>query len=106
MVSASPKTADLVTVCRHWRDTQKAQVHIDKLTSLRFDSVAGGAGVMAPRQFLHGCILCTDLVSGEIAHSGRRGPPPHEIIVCITKKDNSPEIYKRLLEKSEWMEIL
>ena len=100
MVSASPNPADLVTVCRHWRDTQKAQVHIDKLTSLRFDSVAGGAGVMAPRLFLHGCILCTDLVSGEIAHSGRRGPPPHEIIVCITKRDNKAEIYKRLFKKT------
>ena len=92
---------NLITVRRHWRDSQKGQVHINKLTNLRFESVSGGVGVMAPRRFLHGYILCTDLVSGEIAHSGRHGPPPHEIIVCITKKDNTPEMYKWLLDNSD-----
>ena len=38
--------------------------------------------------FLHGYVFCTGMVSGEISHSCRHGPPPHEVKVCITKSGN------------------
>jgi hypothetical protein len=28
------------------------------------------------------------MVDGELAHSCRHGPPPHNILVCVLKKDN------------------
>ena len=37
-------------------------------------------------------------IEGEIGHSCRHGNGPHWIKVCIVKKDQDPEVWKKILE--------
>jgi hypothetical protein len=33
-------------------------------------------------------VMCDGMIDGELAHSCSHGPPPHDIKVCLLKKDN------------------
>src|SRR5262249_35354697 len=46
--------------------------------------------------FIHGYVLCSD-VEGGIAHSCRHGSGPHNIKVCVVKKDNK-DVWPKLVE--------
>jgi hypothetical protein len=80
----------VIVVRRQWNDRARmATVRWAAVSGLRWDSVSGGVQAPAPQPFVHGYIWCDDVLAGELAHSCRHGPPPHEIKVCLTKKDNS-----------------
>lgn len=64
------------------------QYRLSDISGIHWDDVSGGVRRKAPRSHLHGYVLCTGMVSGEISHSCRHGPPPHEVKVCITKSGN------------------
>jgi hypothetical protein len=56
----------------------------------------GGVGTASPRPFLHTRLWCDHLPAGsDFPHSCRHGEGPHEILVCLTKKDNEPAVYAR-----------
>jgi hypothetical protein len=38
--------------------------------------------------FLHAYVWCDKMIGGELAHSCQHGAGPHDIKVCIVKKDN------------------
>lgn len=59
---------------------------------------SGGINQMAPQPFIHGYVMCDGMLSGELAHSCAHGRRPHRIKVCVVKKANTPEVFKRLLE--------
>ena len=86
-----------VVIRRQWNDWRQAEVHLEDLRHIHWDPISGGFVATAPQPFIHARVSCTD-VEGDIAHSCLHGPPPHEIKVCVVKKDNSPEIYRSLLE--------
>jgi hypothetical protein len=86
-----------VRIRRQWNDWQIGEIDFDKLANLHWDILSGGVQAPAPQYFIHGCCWCTDIV-GEIAHSCVHGDAPHWIKVCVVKKDNEPEVFKRLLE--------
>ncbi len=90
-----------VAVRRQWNDYKTATVKFDSITGLHYSSISGGVGRASPRLFLHGYISCDEILSGELAHSCLHGRSPHSIKVCIVKKDNEVEIYKRLSEKAK-----
>jgi hypothetical protein len=46
---------------------------------------------------VYGYVLCDGMIDGELAHSCRHGPPPHEIKVCITKKHNE-QVWPHILQ--------
>jgi hypothetical protein len=60
-----------------------------------WDNISGGVAAPAPQYFIHGYILC-DSYSGDLAHSCRHGEGPHRIKICITRKDNDPNLFKEL----------
>ncbi len=51
---------------------------------------------MAPQPFIHVRVWCDQMIKGELAHSCRHGPPPHEILVCVVKRDNEPDVFAEL----------
>jgi hypothetical protein len=55
----------------------------------------------ANRLYLHGYVMCDQLIAGHLAHSCQHGPAPHRIKVCITKKGNEKvwrEVLRRVVE--------
>jgi ribosomal protein L31E len=78
----------VVWVRRQWNDWRHAQYRLSDISGLHWDDMSGGVQARAPRMFLHGYVLCDGMVSGELAHSCRHGPPPHKVKVCIVKKGN------------------
>ena len=87
------------TVCvrRQWNDFRVAEVPFGALSNLHWTQISGGVRAPAPQPFVHGYVWCDD-VEGEIGHSCRHGFGPHEIKVCVVKKDNSKETWNKVLE--------
>lgn len=81
---------------RQWNDWRIAEVSFDNLFNLRWDTVSGGARTRAPQPFVHGYVNC-DRISGDIAHSCAHGAGSHEIKVCVVKRDQSPEVWQKIL---------
>jgi len=88
----------VVHVRRHWSDYRIGSVRLKDLSGFHWSRTGGGEirglGSVAPRPFLHARMWCDRLVDGEISHSCRHGPPPHQVIVCIVKKDNQRQTYE------------
>ena len=92
-----PSTADpIVRVRRQWHDYRIGSVTLSQLRKLRWDWLSGGVEAPTPQPFMHGYVWCTD-GQGDLAHSGTHGPCPHEIKVCMVKKDHRA-LWPRLLE--------
>jgi len=86
-----------VRIRRQWNDWRIAQVSCDALHGLHWSRTSGGVQAPAPQPFIHGYVNCDEIV-GEIAHSCTHGPGPHAIKVCVVKKDNEAEVWRKLLE--------
>lgn len=84
-----------VRVRRDWNDHRIGTVKWSELRDPRWDTISGGEQNPTPQPFIHGYVWC-DLVQGNIAHSCAHGPGPHNIKVCLVKKDNSREVWSRL----------
>ncbi len=88
---------EVVTVCRQWNDWRVLEIPVDKLYWFEMRDYSGGVGARSPRPMLHAHMLCTAIPEGsDFPHSCRHGPPPHVIVVCIRKKDNSLALYNKL----------
>jgi hypothetical protein len=102
---AQPVTEPVVLIRRHWSDYMVGAVLLSSLDGLHMDTQSGGYeggfGVVASRPFLHGYVYCTEIISGEVGHSCRHGPPPHRIKVCIVQMDNDRKLYAELRRKVE-----
>ena len=90
----------IVQVRRQWNDYRIASYRLSQIGGLRWSQYSGGVNAVAPRPFVHGYVLCTEMVDGELAHSCAHGRPPHEILVCMTKKGNEAA-WKKVLARLE-----
>ncbi|SCM82556.1 hypothetical protein KL86SPO_50327 [uncultured Sporomusa sp.] len=72
------------------------KILLDDLHNLRWDTISGGFQARQPSVYLFGTVCCTKIIAENFGHSGLHGPCPHDIKVCITKKDNLPKIYTQL----------
>ena len=90
---------ETVRIRRQFSDYRIGEIHYGGLNGICWDNISGGVYDIAPQPFIHAYVLCNE-VKGDIAHSCQHGPPPHNIKIVILKKDNTQEIYKRLLESA------
>ena len=88
---------DRVYIRRQWNDYRSASTEFSFIHGLHWGWFSGGVGAPCPQPFIHGYVSCAD-VEGDIAHSCRHGHGPHSIKVCIVKKDNTKQMWDRLLE--------
>jgi len=86
-----------IVVRRNWNDWRTASFSYDSIGGLHWDDICGGTCVRTPQFFLHGYVFCDGMIDGEIAHSCQHGRGPHEIKVCVLKKDNR-KIFHELVE--------
>ncbi len=85
-----------VSVRRQWNDWRDAEYRLSDISGLHWSRISGGVNAPAPQPFIHGYVLCDQMLGGELAHSCRHGSGPHEIKVCIVKKMNKPAVFKQL----------
>ena len=86
-----------VQVRRDWNDHRVGRVQWSDLENPKWDTVAGGTQIESRRPFICAYVWC-DKVHGDIAHSCIHGPPPHNIKVCLMKRDNSRDVWYRLIQ--------
>ena len=86
-----------VRIRRDWNDRRIGTARWSALANPRWDNVSGGTQVRTPQPFVHAYVWCNK-VKGDIAHSCIHGPGPHNIKVCIVKKDNSKEVWNHLMK--------
>jgi hypothetical protein len=90
----------LVVVRRTWNDVGRtAKIPLLKIQNLHWDRWSGGIRSYAPRSFIHGYVLCDEIL-GNIAHTGVHGKCPHLIKICITKTDNEPQVFQEVKRRA------
>jgi hypothetical protein len=85
-----------VKVRRQPDDRRIATYDLQNVWGLRWDNVGGGV-MRGSAMHVYGYVMCDGMIDGELAHSCRHGPPPHEIKVCITKKHNE-QLWPQILQ--------
>jgi hypothetical protein len=90
-----------VVVRRQWNSHGTGTVEESSLSEIHWSEYSGGVRARSPRPFLHAYMSCDALLAGEIEHSCRHGEGPHRIKVCMVKKDNDPNVFKRLKAQAE-----
>lgn len=91
---------DVVWVRRQPDDWRKAKYRLTDIRGIHYSSLTGGVGKGTPRPFLFGYVRCDGMLEGEVAHSATHGPCPHDIKVCIVKKDNSGRVIAALQDEA------
>ena len=86
-----------IVIRRNPTDWRRGTVEFSKIENLRWSTVSGGVKVSSFQPFIYGYAWCTD-IDEDIAHSGIHGECPHQIKVCVVRKDNASDVYKKLLE--------
>ncbi|WP_145980802.1 hypothetical protein [Magnetospirillum sp. ME-1] len=85
-----------VVVRRQWNDSaHQATYRLADVRGFHWSWQSGGVKAPAPRAYIHAYVLCDAMLDGDLSHSCRHGPPPHEIKVCIVKKDN-PKLFAQI----------
>ncbi len=87
----------LVHIRCQWNGDKIGAVPFDQFHNPYWDDISGVLMQRAPRSFIHGYVWCTD-AQDQIACLHERGDGPHWIKVCVVRKDNNRETFRRLLE--------
>jgi hypothetical protein len=87
-VALPPNTQ--VSVRRMPGDHNIGQCDLSRIRGIHWGYISGGVQVsFFNTPSVYGYVTCTDIVEGRVAHTGdHMGGCPHEIKVCILKKDN------------------
>lgn len=97
----SPDT--LITVRRQPAGTTQVTVRLDDLDDFHLRDTSGGIEKALGRPALFGRLWCDKIPEASrdrFEHSCAHGKAPHQILVCINKSDNPPDIFGRLLASS------
>jgi len=87
-----------VWVHRNWNNASGASYRLADLADPHWSSVSGGFRAPSPQPFIYGYVDCEGAIEGEVPHSGRHGPCPHRIKVCVVAKDNPAAVMAALRE--------
>ena len=87
---------ETIIVRRQWSAWRKARFKLSDVSDFHWTRISGGVQAISPKPFLHAYVMCNEMISGELDHSGTHGPCPHQIKVCITKMDNTKDIFEKV----------
>jgi hypothetical protein len=80
----------VIEVRREWNDWRIATFRLRDVSELRWSWRGGGTKRRTPQPFVHGYVMCNELLAGDLAHACPQGAAPHRIKVCLTRKGNEP----------------
>jgi hypothetical protein len=78
----------LIAVRQEWNDWRTATYRLRDLSELRWSSRGGGSKRRTPQPFVHGYVMCNEMIGGGLAHVCPPGAPPHRLKVCLIRKGN------------------
>ena len=82
-------------------DGSVGKTTLENIRNPHWSSRSGGVKARQPDWYLFAFAWCNQIECDiNFGHSCLHGSYPHSIKVCITQKDNSPEIYARLAEQA------
>lgn len=90
------QTATLIRVYDQWNGWHSAEIRIEDFTGVHWFQPPG-----APHRMLHGFILCTNLVTGNIPHDCDGGPGSHRLTVCVLKKQTASTAFAELVRRAD-----
>ena len=79
---------EFIKVRRQPNDYRIATYAFEDVKNYRWDNITGGSKQHTANWALFAIVSCTQMIEGEVGHSGIHGPCPHDIKVAITRKDN------------------
>ena len=91
----------LIRVQREWDGWRTAEVRLGNLQNIHWLQPS-----RAPHPIVHGYILCTDIVSGNIPHDCDRTPPPHRLLVCVLKRHSSASAHAEIARRADEQQAL
>jgi hypothetical protein len=77
-----------LTVRRQWNNRKQAVYRFEDVCDLHWSQRSGGILRRANRFYVHGYVMCDQMIAGRVAHSCKHGEGPHRIKVCVIKKLN------------------
>jgi len=87
----------VVCVQGRWDDWKTAEVRLRNLQDVHWSQPSG-----APRSLVHGYILCSDIIAGEVAHAcAGGGALPHRLRVCVLKRHSAPTVYAEIARRAD-----
>ena len=89
----------LVVVRRRWNDPQSARAPLHALREMIIRNDPGGVCSPIPRPFPYARVWCNELIDGAAIHACDSASAPHELQLCLTESDNSPEINAKIRAK-------
>jgi hypothetical protein len=73
----------LIRVQAHWNDWNDAEIRLADLHAI-----------------LHGYILCSRVVTGDLPHRCDTRSAPHRIFVCVLKRHTLSPVYSELIRRA------
>lgn len=84
----------LVSVQNEWNGWHKAFVRLCDLQDVCWFQPTG-----APKPLIHGYVLCTSIMEGDIPHDCKRTAAPHRLLVCILRRHSTPLVYAEIVRR-------
>ena len=86
----------LIRVQSEWNGWRNAEVRLGELRDVHWFQPP-----RAPHALVHGYILCSNIVLGEIPHDCNRRSTPHRLLVCILKRHTIATVYTELARRAD-----
>jgi hypothetical protein len=85
----------LIPVQREWNGWRTADVRFGDLQNIHWLQPKG-----APVLLVHGYILCTSFVNGNVPHECDRTRAPHRLLVWVIKRHIAPHVHAELTRRA------
>jgi len=85
----------VVNVHDRWNGCHGADVRVGALRLVQWHRPD-----RAPHEMVHGYVLCSDIISGQIPHECDHRTP-HQLFVCVLKKHATAMVYDELVRRAD-----
>jgi len=86
----------VIRVQSEWNGWRNAEVRLGDLRDVHWFQPT-----RAPHPLVHGYILCSNIVTGDIPHDCDRRSAPHRLLVCILKSHTIATVYADLARRAD-----
>ena len=86
----------VIRVQSEWNGWRNAEVRLGDLRDVHWFQPT-----RAPRALVHGYILCSSIMIGDIPHDCDRRSAPHRLLICILKSHTIATVYAELARRAD-----
>jgi hypothetical protein len=91
-----PSRETVICVQAEWDGWRTAEVPLESLSDIHWRQPA-----RAPRALLHGYVMCSDILAGDIPHGCAETAGPHRLLVCVLKRHSTFASYAELVRRAD-----